>query len=103
MNDIGLEKIAGYSIAHVKSLYVQWCEENDMTELKRKFNTTLEDRYGLVRKIVKIASSLHSDDNNYDQCHANKKATIRAWQLSDPKKHEEIFTKVEAKLKELEE
>ena len=102
VNDIGLEKIAGYSIAHVKSLYVQWCEENDMTELKRKFNTTLEDRYGLVRKIVKIASSIHSDDPNYLQCHANKKATIRAWQISDPKKHEEIFNEVEEKLKESE-
>lgn len=102
VNDVGLEKIAGYSISHVKSLYVQWCEENDMTELKRKFNTTLEDRYGLVRKIVKIASSIHSDDNNYNQCHANKKATIRAWQISDPKKHEEIFTRVENNLGELE-
>lgn len=102
VNDVGLEKIAGYSISHVKSLYVQWCEENDMTELKRKFNTTLEDRYGLVRRIVKIASSIHSDDNNYNQCHANKKATIRAWQISDPKKHEEIFTRVENKLRELE-
>lgn len=101
VNDIGLEKIAGYSIAHVKSLYVQWCEENDMTELKRKFNTTLEDRYGLVRKIVKIASSIHSDDNNYDQCHANKKATIRAWQFSDPKRNEEFFNEVETKLKEI--
>lgn len=103
VNDIGLEKIDGYSISHVKSLYVQWCEENDMTELKRKFNTTLEDRYGLVRKIVKIYSSLHSDDPNYMQCYANKRATIRAWQISDPKKHDEIFTKVETKLKELEE
>lgn len=102
VNDIGLEKIAGYSIAHVKSLYVQWCEENDMTELKRKFNTTLEDRYGLVRKIVKIASSIHTDDPNYLQCHANKRATIRAWQISDPKKHEKIFNEVEEKLKESE-
>lgn len=100
VNDIGLEKIAGYSISHVKSLYVQWCEENDMTELKRKFNETLEDRFGLVRKIVKIATGLHSDDPNYAQCYANKKATIRAWQISDPKKNEEFFAEVESKLKE---
>lgn len=100
VNDIGLEKITGYSISHVKSLYIQWCEENDMTELKRKFNETLEDRFGLVRKIVKIATGLHSDDPNYAQCYANKKATIRAWQISDPKKNEEFFTEVESKLKE---
>ena len=100
VNELGLEKIAGYSISHVKSLYVQWCEENDMTELKRKFNETLEDRFGLVRKIVKIATSLHSDDPNYAQCYANKKATIRAWQISDPKKNEEFFAEVESKLKE---
>ena len=100
VNDIGLEKITGYSISHVKSLYIQWCEENDMTELKRKFNETLEDRFGLVRKIVKIATGLHSDDPNYAQCYANKKATIRAWQISDPKKNEEFFAEVESKLKE---
>lgn len=100
VNDIGLEKITGYSISHVKSLYVQWCEENDMTELKRKFNETLEDRFGLVRKIVKIATGLHSDDPNYAQCYANKKATIRAWQISDPRKNEEFFAEVESKLKE---
>lgn len=100
VNDIGLEKIAGYSISHVKSLYVQWCEENDMTELKRKFNATLEDRYGLVRKIVKIATGLHSDDPNYAQCYANKKATIRTWQISDSKRNEEFFAEVESKLKE---
>lgn len=89
VNDLGLEKIAGYSISHVKSLYVQWCEENDMTELKRKFNETLEDRFGLIRKIVRPAS-LQEDDQMYIPSVAKNSTTVRAWQFADRSKQLEF-------------
>ena len=82
VNEVGLESIINHSIAHVKSAYKQWCEENDMTELKRKFNETLEDRFGLTRKIIK-PSSLQEDDQMYVQSIAKSSSTIRAWQFAD--------------------
>lgn len=82
VNEVGLESIVNHSIAHVKSAYKQWCEENDMTELKRKFNETLEDRFGLTRKIIK-PSSLQEDDQMYVQSIAKSSSTIRAWQFAD--------------------
>lgn len=82
VNEVGLESIVNHSIAHVKSAYKRWCEENDMTELKRKFNETLEDRFGLTRKIIK-PSSLQEDDQMYVQSIAKSSSTIRAWQFAD--------------------
>lgn len=101
--DVGLEKVVGYSVSQVKQIYSDWCEENDMTELKRKFNETLEDRYGLVRKVVNIAKNIHEDDKTFAQSIAKPAATVRAWQFADPKTNEEFFNKVkEAKSKGLE-
>ena len=92
--DVGLEKVIGYSVSHVKQIYSDWCEENDMTELKRKFNETLEDRYGLVRKVVNIAKNIHEDDKSFAQSIAKPAATVRAWQFADHKKNEEFFNRV---------
>ena len=82
VNYAGLESIVNHSIAHVKSAYKQWCEENDMTELKRKFNETLEDRFGLIRKIIR-SSSLQEDDQMYLSSVAKSSTTVRAWQFAD--------------------
>lgn len=89
VNEVGLESIVNHSIAHVKSAYKQWCEENDMTELKRKFNETLEDRFGLVRKIVRPAS-LQEDDQMYIPSVAKNSTTVRAWQFADRSKQLEF-------------
>lgn len=89
VNEVGLESIVNHSIAHVKSAYNQWCEENDMTELKRKFNETLEDRFGLIRKIVRPAS-LQEDDQMYIPSVAKNSTTVRAWQFADRSKQLEF-------------
>lgn len=89
VNEVGLESIVNHSIAHVKSAYKQWCEENDMTELKRKFNETLEDRFGLIRKIVRPAS-LQEDDQMYIPSVAKNSTTVRAWQFADRSKQLEF-------------
>lgn len=85
--DVGLEKIVGYSVSHVKELYRTWCEENDMTELKRKFNETLEDRYSLQRKLVSILKEVREDDEVYMQALHGAKIQIRSWQFADRKRH----------------
>lgn len=89
--DVGLEKIVGYSVSHVKELYHSWCEENDMTELKRKFNETLEDRYSLQRKLVSILKEVREDDEVYMQALHGAKTQIRSWQFADRKRHQDFM------------
>lgn len=92
--DVGLDKVVGYSVAHVKEMYHNWCEENDMTELKRKFNETLEDRYSLQRKVVNIMSNVREDDNSYIQALHGAKQQVRAWVFSDPKRHKDFMKNI---------
>ena len=94
--DVGLDKVVGYSVAHVKEMYHNWCEENDMTELKRKFNETLEDRYSLQRKVVNIMSNVREDDNSYIQALHGAKQQVRAWVFSDPKRHKDFMKNINA-------
>lgn len=89
--DVGLEKIVGYSVSHVKEMYRNWCEENDMTELKRKFNETLEDRYSLQRKLVTILKEVREDDEVYMQALHGAKTQIRSWQFADRKRHKDFM------------
>lgn len=95
--DVGLDKVVGYSVAHVKEMYHNWCEENDMTELKRKFNETLEDRYSLQRKVVNIMSNVREDDNSYIQALHGAKQQVRAWVFSDPKRHKDFMKNLQEK------
>lgn len=95
--DVGLDKVVGYSVAHVKEMYHNWCEENDMTELKRKFNETLEDRYSLQRKVVNILANVREDDNSYIQALHGAKQQVRAWVFSDPKRHKDFMKNLQEK------
>ena len=92
--DVGLDKVVGYSVAHVKEMYHNWCEENDMTELKRKFNETLEDRYSLQRKVVNIIANVREDDNSYIQALHGAKQQVRAWVFSDTKRHRDFMKNI---------
>ena len=95
--DVGLEKIVGYSVSHVKEMYHIWCEENDMTELKRKFNETLEDRYSLQRKLVSILKEVREDDEVYMQALHGAKTQIRSWQFADRKRHLDFMMHLQEK------
>lgn len=101
--DVGLDKVVGYSVAHVKEMYHNWCEENDMTELKRKFNETLEDRYSLQRKVVNIMSNVREDDNSYIQALHGAKQQVRAWVFSDAKRHKDFMKNINSLTDESEE
>lgn len=85
VHEVGLEEIVGYSIAEVREKYHEWCESNDMSELKRKFNETLTDRFGL-KSAMATSSTMNPSSQAYLQVLSGSKKQIRCWQLSTNEK-----------------
>ena len=85
IHEVGLEEIVGYSIAEVRQKYHEWCESNDMSELKRKFNETLTDRFGLKSGMTTLAT-MNPSSQAYLQVLSGSKKQIRCWQLSTNEK-----------------
>jgi hypothetical protein len=85
VHEAGLEEIVGYSIAEVRQKYHEWCESNDMSELKRKFNETLTDRFGLKSGMATLAT-MNLSSEAYLQVLSGSKKQIRCWQLSTNEK-----------------
>ena len=50
VEEVGLHTIIGYSVTEVRKRYEEWCELNSRIELKQKFNTALESKFGLTRR-----------------------------------------------------
>lgn len=46
----GLHTIIGFPVTEVRERYEKWCSDNARIELKHKFNTTLESKFGLFRR-----------------------------------------------------
>ena len=84
-HEVGLEEIVGYSIAEVRQKYHEWCESNDMNELKRKFNETLTDRFGL-KSAMATSATMNQSSQAYLQVLSGTKKQIRCWQLSTNEK-----------------
>lgn len=93
VHEVGLEEIVGYSIAEVREKYHEWCESNDMSELKRKFNETLTDRFGLKSAIANNVALVNQSSNAYVQISAGVKKAIRCWQLPSTEKTKEFLSK----------
>ena len=55
------------TVRSVKDSYIGYCEDNDLDELKGKFNSTLENKLNLVRKTKKYntTQNYHSPDKDY--------------------------------------
>lgn len=92
-HEVGLEEIVGYSIAEVREKYHEWCESNDMSELKRKFNETLTDRFGLKSAIANNIALVNPSSQAYLQISAGVKKAIRCWQLPTTEKTKEFLAK----------
>lgn len=92
-HEVGLEEIVGYSIAEVREKYHEWCESNDMSELKRKFNETLTDRFGLKSAIANNIALVNPSSQAYLQISAGVKKAIRCWQLPTTEKTKEFIAK----------
>lgn len=99
VHEVGLEEIVGYSIAEVREKYHEWCESNDMSELKRKFNETLTDRFGLKSAIANNVALVNQSSNAYVQISAGVKKAIRCWQLPTTEKTKEFIAKQLSKVK----
>lgn len=77
--EFGAEKIVGRTVKEIKELYRAWCEENDLTIMKKKFIETLESQ-GLKRSRVSFKNmSVDSDQFYYCQTTGHR---IVAWQFA---------------------
>ena len=77
--ELGAEKIVGRTVKEIKELYRAWCEENDLTIMKKKFIETLESQ-GLKRSRVSFKNmSVDSDQFYYCQTTGHR---IVAWQFA---------------------
>lgn len=90
VKDVGLESIVGFSVKEVKKNYQEWCEENDMTILNRKFGESLEDQFGLRRSLVGHRR-LNPESEFKALIELGAKANVSAWQFADKDKNEEYF------------
>lgn len=50
VEEVGLHTIIGFPVTEVRERYEKWCSDNARIELKHKFNTTLESKFGLFRR-----------------------------------------------------
>lgn len=99
VHEVGLEEIVGYSISEVRQKYHDWCEENDMTELKRKFNETLDDRFGL-RSAMSTLNLTNPSSQAHMQISSGVKKQIRCWQMSTTENTRKFLEEIENSLKE---
>lgn len=93
LNEFEESLIVGFSVKEVKEKYREWCEENDLTVMKRKFNETLESK-GLIRTKTSF-KYLNTDASRFYECRETG-CNINAWQFSDKAKNEEYFGKLHA-------
>ena len=93
VHEVGLEEIVGFSISEVREKYHNWCEENDMTELKRKFNETLEDRFGLKSSMA-TTSTISESSNAHMLVSSGSKKQVRCWQMSTVEKTKKFLEEI---------
>ena len=91
LNDFDESSIVGFSVKEIKEKYREWCEDNDLTIMKRKFNETLESK-GLIR-IKASFKYLNTDSSKFIEC-KEFGSSVNAWQFSDKTKNEEYFNKL---------
>lgn len=86
--EFGAEKIVGRTVKEIKELYNSWCEENDLTIMKKKFIETLESQ-GLKRERVtfKYLSTDSDQFSGVKECNQR----IVAWQFANKRKNDKFF------------
>lgn len=89
--EFGAEKIVGRTVKEIKELYNSWCEENDLTIMKKKFIETLESQ-GLKRARVSFKNmSVNSSQFYYCQSTGHR---IVAWQFASTARNKLHFEKL---------
>lgn len=98
VEEIGLESIIGFMISEVRDRYSAWCEEADMPELKRKFNQTLSDLYGIDTLMTSSIDSVSKSSNAFTLLSTKAKRQVRVWRYSDESKTVEFLKEYEEKV-----
>lgn len=98
VEEVGLESIIGFMISEVRDRYSAWCEEADMPELKRKFNQTLSDLYGIDTLMTSSIDSVSKSSNAFTLLSTKAKRQVRVWRYSDESKTVEFLKEYEEKV-----
>ena len=98
VEEVGLESIIGFMISEVRDRYSAWCEEADMPELKRKFNQTLSDLYGIDTLMTSSLESVSKSSNAFTLLSSKAKRQVRVWRYSDESKTAEFLKESEEKV-----
>lgn len=95
VEEVGLESIIGFMISEVRDRYSSWCEEADMPELKRKFNQTLSDLYGIDTLMTSNLDCINKDSNASSLISTKAKRQVRIWRYADEEKTAEFLKEFE--------
>lgn len=95
VEEVGLESIIGFTISEVRDRYSSWCEEADMPELKRKFNQTLSDLYGIDTLMTSNLECISKDSNASSLISTKAKRQVRIWRYADESKTAEFLKELE--------
>lgn len=90
--EFGAEKIVGRTVKEIKELYRAWCEENDLTIMKKKFIETLESQ-GLKRARVSFRN-MSVDSEQFSYCYQTPSHRIVAWQFASTARNKLHFEKL---------
>ena len=82
VNDLGIEKIIGFSVREVREHYESYCKENDLPVMQRQFNETLENQFSLIVKPAGVMRVSESSDQ-FALLRQKLKRTIKVWQHTD--------------------
>ena len=91
VHEVGLENIIGFTINEVKEKYQTWCEENDMTELKRKFKQILSEQFGLDTVMTSNHELISQSSSSYALVYSKTKHAVRVWRYKSEEKTEEFL------------
>ena len=93
LDEFGAESIVGFTVKEVKDQYQEWCDNNDLTVMKKKFNETLEAS-GFSRLRVPFRY-LDTSSNQFIRARETKEKLV-AWQYSKDKANSEHFRALHA-------
>ena len=91
VHEVGLENIIGFTINEVKEKYQDWCEENDMTELKRKFKQILSEQFGLDTLMTSNLTLINQSSSSYALVYSKTKHAVRVWRYKSEEKTEDFL------------
>lgn len=83
VRSVGLRAIVGKPVRLVREDYERWCEDNGVTALKNKFNTTLETKFGLKSKLVSTSKLTVDESTLRMNGFSEKMKQVKAWVHTD--------------------